>query len=170
MSDPVYVGVVCKHPAYVKLESDFPEISTYTQAFKEYWANGFHPMIGKDGILPVPQVYALNAIGRVHLEPPVKKDYPASATEKAWKDWRCSMDVALLPTSNKFLMYCVDDQRDACLLGYLDGDEKDSHEVIKSWSFRNSIKAMSDEFYKYRGSAPMPISEHDLLFSEKWEF
>jgi hypothetical protein len=63
-----YRGRVFRHPDYIKyLEDVFPEVATYTKAFVSFWKEGFHPLIGKGGVMTYPDIYSEQAIGRVHL-------------------------------------------------------------------------------------------------------
>lgn len=159
---PYFKGKVFKHPAYIPVED-----KVYTKEFVEYWKNGFSPLIGKDGILPVPELYSGSAIGRAHVEPEVKTNHKESATEAAWYAWSIG-ERDDQPTSNSFLVYCVCDERNACLLAYLDGGDVDSHELLKDDSFRKNVRARAEEFYKKTGSKAMPISGHETLFTEIW--
>lgn len=167
MDDAVFQGKVTKHPAYVKLEAENPDIKQYTSEFKRYWLLGFSPLIGKDGILPVPDIYSSNAIGRAHVEPPVKTDETYSSTADAWELWGVgTSDV--VPTSNSFLVYCVNDNRECCLLAFLDDKNGNSHEILKDPSFRKNMRLRSEEYFKEYGVFPMQKDEHDHVFDEKW--
>ncbi len=170
MTAPVFKGNVFKHPAYVQLETRYPELHSYTSAFRIYWLEGYHPMVGKDYILDIPDVYVQNAIGHAHVEPLVKNPISYTSTDACWKAWQAPDSVSpTVPTSNSFLMYCVDEHRNACLLGYLDGGDRDSHEVIKTRSFRTTMELRAGSFYnRVPRSSPMQPSEHGRLFGEEW--
>lgn len=167
-----YRGRVFRHPDYIKyLEDVIPEVAVFTAAFVEFWKNGFHPLIGKGGVMTYPDIYSEQAIGRVHIEPPVKLDDPYSATADCWRRWASGDETLLVfPTSNKFLMFCVDANRDACLLGYLDGDDRDAHEVIKDPSYRRDMKARAESFFRSRRSSPMSPQQYEdaRLFGDEW--
>ncbi|MCC4785826.1 hypothetical protein BCT40_15325 [Vibrio lentus] len=162
MDTPFFKGKVFKHPAYIPIED-----ATYTKEFTAYWKNGFSQLIGKDGILPVPEIYSDSAIGRAHVEPDVKTNHDESSTEEAWYLWSIG-ETDGVPTSNSLLIYCVDEDRNACLLAYLDGGSVDSHEILKDNTFRRNIKDRATEFYTRQNSDPMPVTEHESLFGEKW--
>ena len=166
-----FQGRVFKHPDYVKyLEQAFPEVAFYTEAFKIFWKEGFHPAIGKGGVMKFPSLYTDQAIGRFHVEPTSKPLSPYSSTAECWLRWsQQDEDMFVFPTSNKFLIFCVDENRDACLLGYLDGDDRDAHEVIKDQNYRKNMRTRADSFFRSRGTDPMEESLHDSLFESRWE-
>ncbi len=172
MPDPTFQGRVILHPDYRSINTVYPEVKTYTAAFKQYWQYGFHPLIGKDGVLPVPEIYSGSAIGRAHVEPLVKDTKSYSSSEECWMAWRTPLIVdvdPVVPTSNTFLMYCVNSQRDACLIGYIDGGDRSAHDLINQVSYRTEMKRRADEFYSLvPRTEPMPVEEHEHLFSEKW--
>lgn len=175
MPEPVFKGNVFLHPDYQALTARYPELDVYTSAFKAYWLNGYHPLIGKDGILPVPDIYAQQAIGRAHVEPPVKSPKSYSSTDKCWLIWQgviVGSEVEIVvPTSNTFLLYCVDYNRNSCLLGYLDGNTRHAHDVLKEHSFRGLMQLRAGSFYnRVPRSGPMPVEQHDSLFSESWMY
>ncbi|MGR6834396.1 hypothetical protein [Aliivibrio wodanis] len=162
MELPFFKGKVYLHPAYIPIQD-----KTYTSQFKIYWQDGFSPLIGKDGILPVPEIYSEAAIGRAHVEPAVKTNHDESSREHAWLCWGTGTRSSP-PTSNSFLIYCVDENRHVCLLAYLDGGKVDSHQLLTNNTFRRDIKDRAQEFFTRQKSEPMPVNEHDQLFSEKW--
>lgn len=165
-----FKGKVIKHPAYVQLEKEFSDLTNYTKGFKNYWLNGYDPLIGKDGILPVPEIYCDNAIGRAHVNVIGKESKSYSSTKAAWDNWSTPGSFsAVIPTSNTFLIYCVDENRDACLLAYLFYNNIDSHKQLTCNTFRSNIKARAKEFYTARDSDPLPVNEHSDLFKEKWK-
>ncbi|EGQ8101621.1 hypothetical protein CGG88_21515 [Vibrio parahaemolyticus] len=163
MDKPFFKGRVLLHPAYQRVQD-----KTYTSEFKQYWINGFSPLIGKDGILPVPEIYSEHAIGRAHVEPAEKTNHCDTATDQAWFLWSVGQ-TNTVPTSNSMLVYCVDNNRDACLLAYLDGGEENSHSILNDPTFRRNVRDRALEFFKSQGSEPMPASEHEYLFDEKWK-
>lgn len=167
-----YRGRVFRHPDYIKyLEDVIPEVATFTKAFVSFWKEGFHPLIGKGGVMTYPDIYSEQAIGRVHLEPPVKPLEPYSSTAECWMRWGLQDETLFVfPTSNKFLMFCVDENREACLLGYLDGDDRDSHQVIKDPNFRKNMKARADSFFRSMGTEPMSpeLYNGERLFGDEW--
>jgi hypothetical protein len=172
MPDPTFQGRVILHPDYGSIQTKYPEVKTYTTAFKQYWEDGFHPLIGKDGVLPVPEIYSGSAIGRAHVEPLVKDPRSHSSTEECWMAWRTPQldsHILITPTSNTFLMYCVNYKRDACLIGYLDGADRLAHDVINQDWFRRLMQHRAESFYNRTPRVgPMPVEEHDQLFSDKW--
>lgn len=165
---PTFKGRVFLHPSYVKLQNENPKLKTYTTEFKTYWQLGFSPLIGKDGILSVPDIYADNAIGRVHVEPPVKDPKTYSSTEACWLIWATSESPHAVPTSNTFLIYCVADTRDCCLLSYLDQSSSPSHDIICDEDFRKNMRNAAEEFFRNKGIFALEREEHDSIFSEKW--
>ena len=166
MDDAVFQGKVIKHPAYVQLENENPDIKQYTSEFKSYWVSGFSPLIGKDGVLPEPDIYSSNAIGRAHVEPPVKTDETYSSTADAWELWGVGTGN-VVPTSNSFLVYCINEKRECCLLAFLDDKDGNSHKILRDDSFRRDMKFRSEEYFN-RFGAPMPKDEHEHVFDEKW--
>ncbi len=164
-----FKGKVYKHPNYIELEEEVYELKNITSAFKHYWSVGFHPLIGKDGILPVPDIYSDNAIGRVHIEQDPKDEKSYSSSKTAWLTWQNdSIEAVVIPTSNTFLIYCVADNRDCCLLAYLDNREINSHNILNCNTFRRNTKAKAERFYKAIKCTALDKIEHESLFTAKW--
>ena len=163
-----FKGSVTLHPAFVSLKASYPELDCMVSSFKRYWKEGYHPHIGRDSILPVPDIYQLNAIGRSHVKPIEFENLSYSSSETCWNHWGSSSANPVIPTSNTFLLYCIDENRNACLISYLDSSDKDSHDIIKQPSFRRDMQLRAEEFFNHKKSSGMPVEEHDQLFSEKW--
>lgn len=168
--EPFYLGRVIRHPAYVETEKSNPALAEYTEGFTQYWRFGYSPIIGKDGILEVPDIYADNAIGRAHVEPDVKDPQSFSSSDEAWAMWAMPAISAepVVPTSNSFLIYCVAEDRTCCLLAYLDQGEQDSHAMLNDLSFRREMRNMAERFYKTYRLHAMPVEEHSEIFADKW--
>lgn len=166
-SKPFYVGKVFKHPSFVKTEEANPSLTVYTKEFVQYWKFGYSPLVGKDGILSVPNIYADNAIGRAHVEPIEKDPLTYSSSDEAWELWALGTSNSP-PTSNSFLIYCVSETRNSCILAYLDQSEEDSHKILNDMAFRKRMRNRAEEFYQSQKALPMPKDEHDEIFGEKW--
>lgn len=162
-----FKGRMFKHPDFVAVEESETGLKEYTKAFKNHWFEGFDPVVGKDSILSFPDIYRKNAIGRAHLKQIHFEDKTYSSSEAAWTAYAIN-DGDIVPTSNSFLIYCVSESRDACILAYLDGGKVDSHTILCDVEFRKSIRDKANMFYSAFNTKAMPINEHNAIFSRKW--
>lgn len=163
-----FKGSVIEHPAFLKLRESYPELGLYLSAFKVYWKTGFSELIGKDSIMSFPIVYQDNSIGRSHLRPSVFDDKTYSSTEVCWNKWANETSMTVYPTSNTMLLYCVDDQRNSCVISYLDGNDRDAHKVLNDDAFRRNMQDRAQEFFSRMKTNPMPSDQHQNLFSDEW--
>lgn len=136
--------------------------------FKDYWRNGNHPRFGKDAAFSRPgEILALN-VRHLHsdngqyLESKMPNDY--TGTEQCWENWRNGKSY-IRPASNAFVLYTVTDQRDALLIGYLD---RDAHTMTERSDYMENVIHVTYQFYTQMGFKPMPLEEHEFVFSDKW--
>lgn len=167
---PKFKGTVYLSPTFkaemLKMEGvgDF-SLTELKDAFKQYWATGFHPSLGQDSSFARPKEILSLSIRKAHVDQgfyPADKGY--SATESAWVKWRTG-NVASKPSSNAYLIYAVTTERNAMLTAFLsDG----AHTTTEENSYMESIIAITYRFYATTGSEPMPLEEHADLFDDKW--
>lgn len=150
-----------------------PLLKIYKESFKEYWLNGFSPIIGKD--IPTSRPNPPAGHRHVHLQPLV---YPTDAeiqstkylgysdSEKCWEAWANSIDTGNLtyPTSDSCLFYMVDTERTAYVFHY---QAKDSHNFMNSADFTELVHRAS-EIIDNTGKFLMDWSDHHTLFDDKW--
>ncbi|GAD90049.1 hypothetical protein VHA01S_031_00610 [Vibrio halioticoli NBRC 102217] len=150
-----------------------PLLKTYTDSFKEYWKNGYSPVIGKD----VPTSFPNPPTGHrhAHLQPltyPTKAEIQQSPhlkysdSEDCWKEWALPMGSRKItyPTSDSCLFYMVDTERTAYVFHY---QASGSHDFMKTTDFHelvHKISSMVDDAGKFL----MDWDEHHTLFNKKW--
>jgi hypothetical protein len=147
--------------------------------FQDYWKAGYDQEVGRDTYLSRPEAAKDSAIGRIHLRPisftgNEKEEYGYSATKKCWDKWQRAADVPSvnsnskdIPTSNEWIVYCVDSTRNACMLAYLP-ESIDPHKFCEDTNTMNRFIKMADEWYSDNSSFPMSIEEFPLIFDDKW--
>lgn len=134
-------------------------------AFKHYWATGFHPSLGQDSSFARPEEILSLSVRKAHVDQgtyPTDKGY--SATEAAWTKWRTG-SVNSKPSSNAYLIYAVTAERDAMLTAFLSDR---AHTTTEKNAYMDSIIQITYRFYDARKSKPMPLEEHANLFDDKW--
>lgn len=174
-----FTGKVFQSGPYQKLQGSFPQLIDYTDAFKKYWAEGFHPYIGKDIATSYPN--PPEGHRHVHLQPPV---FPAreeirhcvhlsyTDSEVCWAKWgRQQPNPAVdanshdIPTSDLGLFYAVDSDRNAYLLHY---QQNDLHAFMNSAECTDLIGEFCDLLQDGHGKRLLSFSEQQELFSKKW--
>lgn len=169
-------GNVIPHETY---DQQSPNSAAAFQIFKEYWKVGFHPEIGLDAPLSQPSCIKLSAVGHSHLRPIqftgqeraiFKKHNP---TEQCWNKWSkgyyqpgTDAPSGVIPESDEWVIYCVDSNRNACVLAYVGTD---AHVECRADStFISNIIKMADKWYADQNSHPMDFENMSTLFDSKW--
>lgn len=147
-----------------------PKIKEVAEAFKQFWKNGYHPEIGKDAAFARPtEILNLN-VRHSHVD---NQDYipedsknDHSGKKSSWDAWKniASVKVKYTPTSDSFLVYSVNNNRDALLMFFVDTD---AHSESEKEEFTEAAINISYSFFEKTKSQPMPLDED--LFSTKWE-
>lgn len=169
-------GNVIPHETY---DQQSPNYAAAFQIFKLYWKVGFHPMLGLDAPLSQPRSIQMSAIGHSHLKPvsftgkereTFKKYNP---TEQCWDKWSegryqpgSDAPSKLIPESDEWIIYCVDANRNACVLAYI---PMDAHvECHANSEFISTIMRMAEKWYSDQKSHPMSFQDMSTLFDSKW--
>ncbi|HII0384163.1 TPA: hypothetical protein ACYX9G_005320, partial [Klebsiella pneumoniae] len=86
--------------------------------------------------------------------------------KSSWDMWKkiASVKVKYTPTSNSFLVYSVNHNRDALVMFFIDAD---AHKVSEQEEFKEAAIEISYKFFEGTKTQPMPLDED--LFSEKWK-
>lgn len=170
-------GSVIPHQVY-DLTPGSNSLAAY-EIFRDYWTYGFDPEVGLDAPLSQPNSIKALAIGHAHLKPVKftgreRKDHGYRASEAAWNCWEYDrytpgVEAPSLktPTSNEWLVYCVDDNRNACLLAHI---ESAAHQMLKATTAElRAIMTLAERWFQAENRAPMQYDEMNQVFSAKWK-
>ena len=179
-------GNVEGHPhiqGLLKLDPDTNEYLNDTglafDIFKDYWTLGYDPEVGRDTYLSKPKDAKESAVHRIHLRPVTftgkeKDEFGYTASKKCWDNWENAAYIPSrdsnsgdIPTSNEWVVYCVDHQRNACMLAYLPAS-LDAHAYCENMDNMNRLVQMANEWYELKMSFPMEVAELPLVFDDKW--
>ncbi|MBH3164601.1 type II toxin-antitoxin system YafO family toxin [Serratia marcescens] len=128
------------------------------EAFKSHWRDGHHPNLGKDSLFERPDEIRNYHLRKVHVNLKSYASYSFTSTEQCWSDWSFGKideqgNPRPEPTSNAYLIYTVNDKRDAVLLAYWDPP---AHTKANEKAWINSIINFARIYHEKTGSAPMP--------------
>lgn len=147
-----------------------PKVKEIADAFKQFWKEGFHPDLGKDAAFARPkEILSLN-VRHAHVDTknyvPEESDKDHSGKKSSWDAWKsiASVKVKYTPTSDSFLVYSVNHNRDALLMFFIDAD---AHNESEKEEFKESAIKISYAFFDQTKTIAMPLDED--LFSNKWE-
>lgn len=165
-----YKGRVLLTQNFLALCASEPKVKEISDAFKQFWKNGYHPDIGKDAAFSRPaEILKLN-VRHSHVDAqdyiPEESKNDHSGKKSSWDAWKniASVKVKYTPTSDSFLVYSVNDNRDALLMFFVDTD---AHSESEKEEFTEAAISVSYSFFEQTKSQPMPLDED--LFSTKWE-
>ncbi|MEZ8690573.1 hypothetical protein A145_04710 [Vibrio splendidus 5S-101] len=174
-----YVGRAEAHKSIRSLLKPDSNSQLALDIFQDYWRYGFDREVGRDTYLTRPSEVIDCAIGRIHLRPVhftgnEKEDHGHSATKECWDNWEnaayvpgvdsCSKDI---PTSNEWIVYCVDSERNACMLAYLP-EGVDPHEFCEVQENMDNFIARANNWFGDNGSTPMSNDDFPLIFDDRW--
>lgn len=172
-----YIGSVEAHQV---ISATLTENATLAlDIFRDYWTLGYDPEVGRDTYLSRPTSVKDSAIGRIHLKPisfngNEREKYGHCATEECWNNWEEAQDIPSInsrssdiPTSNEWIVYCVDSNRNACMLAYLP-EEIDPHAYCGNPDNMNNFISMANSWFDENHSMPMDITDFPFLFSDNW--
>ena len=177
-----YRGTTDYHPALeavMNKDSGGEYLTNTGQAFdvfSNYWEYGFDNEAGRDSYMLRPDHAKESAIHRRHLRPiSFSGQETGTATKKCWDEWEEIADVpsretakSKIPTSNEWVIYCVDENRNACMIAYLP-EHMDPHVLCEDMKVMERFIGMADEWFKAKRTHPMSKEELPLVFDEKWE-
>ncbi|MEZ9185156.1 hypothetical protein AB4158_13260 [Vibrio splendidus] len=162
----------------MKKDADGEFLTNTGQAFdvfSSYWSYGFDAEAGRDSYMLRPDNAKESAVHRLHLRPvKFKATDKGTSSQKCWDEWEFVADVPSretgkdrVPTSNEWVIYCVDENRDACMIAYLP-EHMDPHKVCEDMSVMKRFIGMANDWFKSKSSEPMEVSELPLVFDDKW--
>ncbi|MBH2979445.1 type II toxin-antitoxin system YafO family toxin [Serratia marcescens] len=130
---------------------------TLKEAFKCHWRNGHHPDLGKDTLFDRPEEVLGFHLRKVHVNLGQYASYSYSCTEECWDEWSFgAIDergaFRAKPTSNAYLIYAVNENRDAALLAYWDPP---AHTKANEPVWMESVLNFTRLFHKKTCIAPM---------------
>ncbi|EMG7853843.1 type II toxin-antitoxin system YafO family toxin [Enterobacter hormaechei] len=141
------------------------------EAFKCHWRNGHHPSLGKDTLFERPDEALGFHLRKVHVDISQYANYSYSCTEECWSEWACGPidergNYRPKPTSNAYLIYAVNERRDAALLAYWDPP---AHTKANEAVWMNSVLNFTKLFHEKTNTAPLAraINPWDYSFSIK---
>ncbi|WP_140179444.1 type II toxin-antitoxin system YafO family toxin [Providencia stuartii] len=173
-----YCGKVFAHPSFADLCAKFPEIKIIYDYFIEYWRNGPHPSLGKDSLFNRPSTARESHVRHSHVnvgkyEAEGSENY--RGTEEHWNkwldilaandsgEWKNKHSYFKAPTSDAFLVYSVNERRDAIVLDFIpDG----SHRITERPSLMEFYTQAVFTHTTSKGMKPFPIDDHP--FDEKY--
>ncbi|EPF6608289.1 hypothetical protein RFG51_000816 [Klebsiella aerogenes] len=168
--EQIYKGRVLHTMKFSALCLSDAKVKEVADAFKEYWFTGYHPDIGKDAAFARPKEILDLHVRHSHVD---VGDYTSeeSSTDilgkkSSWDMWKkiASVKVKYTPTSNSFLVYSVNHNRDALVMFFIDAD---AHKVSEQEEFKEAAIEISYKFFEGTKTQPMPLDED--LFSDKWK-
>ncbi|MDX6917483.1 hypothetical protein R9X49_20450 [Pectobacterium carotovorum] len=165
-----YKGRVLHTQKFSALCASDPKLKGVADAFKDFWKNGYHPDIGKDAAFARPTEILSLHVRHSHVDTgaytPEDSKTDVSGKKSAWDNWKdiAAVDVRYTPTSNSFLVYSVNKNRDALLMFFLDSD---AHNASEQTAFTEAAISISYDFFDKTKSDAMPLDED--LFSDKWK-
>lgn len=165
-----YKGRVLHTRNFSALCASDPELDKIAKAFTQFWKTGYHPDMGKDAAFSRPtEILNLN-VRHTHTDlkdyVPEDSDKNHSGKKSSWDDWKniASVKVRYTPTSDSFLVYSVNHNRDAFVMFFVDAD---AHNETEKEEFKEAAITLSYVFFEQSKTQPMPLGED--LFDEKWE-
>lgn len=165
-----YKGRVLHTQNFSALCASDPELQKIAEAFTKFWKTGYHPGLGKDAAFARPtEMLSLN-VRHTHADTkdyiPEDSDKDHSGKKSAWDAWKniASVKVKYTPTSDSFLVYSVNHNRDALVMFFVDSD---AHSKTEKDEFKEAAIAISYTFFEKTKTKPMSLEED--LFDKKWE-
>ena len=174
-----YIGRVDAHSSIQSILTSDENTQIAFDIFQDYWKHGFDSEVGRDTYLSRPDEAKDCAIGRVHLRPVhftgnEREEFGHTATEECWDRWPGLGEVPAtesasrhIPTSNEWIVYCVDSKRNACMLAYLP-IAIDPHTYCENLDHMQAFIDKANAWFKDNSSHPMSNSEFPLIFNDKW--
>lgn len=165
-----YKGRVLHTQNFSTLYSSDPKIKEVADAFSQFWKNGYHPDLGKDAAFARPDEMLKLNVRHAHYD---LKDYIPESSKKdhsgkksSWDAWKniASVNVKYIPTSDSFLVYSVNHNRDALVMFFIDDD---AHSETEQAEFKEAAISVSYSFFDQTKTQPMPLDED--LFADKWK-
>lgn len=169
--NPIFKGRVLHTGKFSTLCTSDTEVKKIADAFKQYWLDGYHPDIGKNAAFARPKEILNLNVRHAHCD---NKDYTPENNKKdingkksTWDAWKNigSVKVTRVPTSDSFLIYSVNHNRDALVMFFI---STDAHSATEVEDFTESAISISYEFFSQTKTSAMPLDED--LFSEKWKY
>ncbi|MBX9489997.1 type II toxin-antitoxin system YafO family toxin [Yersinia enterocolitica] len=143
-----------------------PVAEKLREAFKIFWRQGYHPLFGKNVCYGTPAEILEYSIFHVHIDVGDYDENDKSACKAAWDAWKNTggKPKHKRPTSNSFLSYAVNEDRDAYVMHIFYAE---AHKCSYLSEFTEFAINESQHFYKQTKTKPMHIDEHDSLFNKK---
>ncbi len=139
------------------------------EAFKCHWRNGHHPSLGKDTLFERPDEVLNYHLRKVHVNINQYANYNYSCTKKCWDEWSYGLidehgRFRPTPVSNSYLIYAVNEHRDAALLAYWDPP---AHTKANQPVWMDSVINFTKVFYDKTNTSPFPRESDPWSYSFK---
>ncbi len=174
-----YQGTVEAHNSLKDLIDSDENTKISIEIITDYWAYGYDEEVGRDTYLSNPNEAKNAAISRIHLRPinftgKEKTEFGYTATESCWDNWKNNKRLPAreaasnnIPTSNDWIVYCVDHQRNICVLAYLP-NPTNPHAFCERIDNMNLFIERANQWYGNNKTFPMGIKELPSVFDCKW--
>lgn len=147
-------------------------LKSVADAFKEFWLNGYHPDFGKHAAFARPEELLNLHVRHSHVDAqdytPEDSFVDVKGKKSVWDKWKniysSSFTCQHVPTSNSFLVYAVNNRRDAFVMAFI---YSDAHSETETAEMKEFFTSVSYEVYQKSQTYPMSLDED--LFSEKWK-
>ncbi|EOX7201235.1 hypothetical protein ACPVBX_001924 [Escherichia coli] len=138
-------------------------------AFKQHWRHGHHPDLGKDTLFERPDEVLGFHLRKVHVNIGEYASYSYSCTEQCWDEWSYGLideqgNYRPKPTSNAYLIYAVNEIRDAALLAYWDPP---AHTKANAKVWMDSVLNFTKLFHELTNTAPLSRNVYPWDYSYK---
>ncbi|OVZ82182.1 type II toxin-antitoxin system YafO family toxin [Yersinia kristensenii] len=127
------------------------------ESFKSHWRFGHHPDFGKDTLFNRPKEVENHHLRKVHINLKHYQSYTFTSTKECWSDWSMGKidergRERPIPTSDAYLIYSVNDRRDASLLAFW---YPPAHTKANEPVWIDSVINFSAHFYQKTQTNPM---------------
>ncbi|MBC6385844.1 type II toxin-antitoxin system YafO family toxin [Proteus mirabilis] len=160
-----YCGIVYRTKKFADACLKNPEGEQLYNAFKDHWLKGYSPFFGKDILFARPDEALTLHIRHSHADSgqyePEDSNKQHSAKESCWKKWKDGY-VYRVPTSDSWLIYAVNENRDAMVMDYI----HKAHEVTQCIQYMDQYIEITYSFLSYTKCNQMPYDEDP--FDDKW--
>lgn len=174
-----FSGQVVPHPSYYSLSPDPEAAEAVFEVFVDYWKYGFDPEVGLDVPLAKPKAIQDLAICHSHLRPMTfsgdefKIFRKRNPTKECWDEWENGhytpgkdAPSRSIPESDEWIVYCVDSDRNACVLAHLQADAHVSCQP--GTDFLRNIMELASTWFDETSTYPMSYNDLANVFGKEW--
>lgn len=159
-----FKGLIYFSTSYRILEQNNPAALYFHEAFKSFWRNGFHPSIGKYIPFSRPTEILSLSLCHAHVDAGAYSGRSKTSTKECWDSWATGIGW-IRPTSDSFISYAVNSNRDVYVISYLDDK---AHDLSERAEFTDHAISEAYKFYAKTKTTPLPLDQHHTLFDDCW--